>query len=192
MNVTVFFVLGGACEDLSIHRFWIVFFRIFRAVARDWTWYLGEGGTALKHQIGDSLKVCMDVPIFGIFLIDFEQHGLFTMQDHPYHSGWHMNQFCMIQFELPGPETSHHERWWLSGDYAINGTQPGGPTSPANLNLEKRALQLCGEDVPMCIMESLHTADSNPTPILTKRNDAVLVFHCLLVISMSQQFHQLD
>ena len=69
---------------------------------------------------------------------------------------------------------------WLSpADYAVHSTQPGGPSSPANLSLEKRALQLLsGEDVAMCLMESLlHSADSTPKPILSKRSDVVVVLH---------------
>lgn len=62
-------------------------------------------------------------------------------------------------------------------EYPCNATEPGRPTTPANLGLEKRAaLLLGGESVPTAIIKSLLINHSGK-PILNSHGDMLVCHH---------------
>ncbi|CAJ1458176.1 unnamed protein product [Effrenium voratum] len=93
-------------------------------------------------------------------------------------SGEDSNPFTS-SFLLRRKATMKEADWMSPSDYVLTAAQPGAPSSPGNLSLEKRAAHLlAGESVPMALFQALlHTSDSSPKPILTKRSDAVAVFN---------------
>ena len=93
-------------------------------------------------------------------------------------SGEDSNPFTS-SFLLRRKATMKEADWMSPSDYVLTAAQPGAPSSPGNLSLEKQAAHLlAGESVPMALFQALlHTSDSSPKPILTKRSDAVAVFN---------------